>query len=321
MTYTLRVSVKTASRAPISGIEEPIDIRVAGRPAVFRLRNRHLIVRISGFATESDAESFLPRVQAGFWNIALVKHVAFVPEFRRSDITFAQNPVEAGKNLARDWGIDDSSPVHGLGNEGGFAIFRTDQNIWFMGGGEMTASTSLPFDQVAPVFGEAVDIADSVAIDDPKFSTAMSLFLGQFFEFSMRARLLTLMMVLEVLAPDMPKHKVALEMLEQLSKDIDDRLRICTDQEEHIALESLKREFDFRKETSIRRRVRELVMSDAGLRYCDRQQLARDIVRAYDLRGKMVHTGIAEEQEVNTAFETVFQVTKALLRGRLGLHD
>lgn len=318
MTYTLRVSIKTLGQTPISGIDEPVEIKIGEKQAIFQMRAGHLIVRVAGFSTETEAEAFLPRVKAGLWNISLVKHVAFVPEFGRSEITIAQDPVKAGKNFAKNYGLD-GSPVHGLGNEGGYAVFRTNQNMRFMGGGQMTGSISTPIDQVAPIFVEAVSASNHTAIADSNFSTAMSLYLGQFFESSIRARLLTLMMVLEVLAPAMPKHESAVQLLEQATRGIDERLSGCADEEERFALESLKRELDFRKETSIRRRVRQLVMSGTGLQDADRKQLARDVVRAYDLRGQLIHTGTADEGEMHAALDTVFQTTKALLRGKLGL--
>lgn len=137
----------------------------------------------------------------------------------------------------------------------------------------------------------------------------------------MRARLLTLMMVLEVLAPDLPKHEAAVAMLQKMMLDINKRLLEDIDEEERVALESLQREFDFRKETSIRRRVRELVRTGAGLAHVDRSQLAREVVRAYDLRGTIVHTGVASDDDVYTAHDTIFHTVKALLRGRLGLQQ
>jgi hypothetical protein len=319
MTYTLRVSVKTLGQAPITGIDDPVETQVAGRLSIFQMRHRHLIVRTSGFASEAEAEIFLPRIKAGLWNIALVQHVAFVPEFRRSEITLASDPVEAGKNVAKSFGLDDTSPVHGLGDEGGYAIFRSDHNIRFLGIGDITGTVSSSFERVHPIFSEGVEAADTSAVDDSNLHTALSLYLSQFFESSQRARLLTLMMVLEVLAPEMPKHHAAVQMLQKLTTDIDRQLVGCTDDEERFALESLKRELDFRKETSIRRRVRELALSVPGLQPHDHKELARDVVRAYDLRGQLVHTGGADEGEMNKAFDTVFQLTKALLRGRLGL--
>lgn len=318
MTYTLRVSVKTLGQSPIAGIDKPVATQIAGLPAVFQLRHRHLIIRVSGFASETEATSFLPRVKAGLWNMALVHHVAFIPEFRHCEITFADDPFQAGKNVARNFGLPDDSPVHGLADEAGYAIFRTDENIRFLGLGDITATVSSPFDKVHSTIVEGIHAADLSDIDDPKLQTAISLYLGQFFETSQRARLLTLMMVLEVLAPEIPKHTSAVQLLTQLTADIDSRLSQCHEEEENFALESLRRELDFRKETSIRRRVRELVLTGPGLP-ADRKQIARNVVRAYDLRGQLVHTGAADEAELGEAFDAVFNVTKALLRGKLGL--
>jgi len=134
-----------------------------------------------------------------------------------------------------------------------------------------------------------------------------------------RAKLLTLMMILEVLAPEMSKHAAAIEMLQKLQADIGTRLEACEDKEEQFALESLLRELDFRKEKSIRRRVRELVRHGVGLQDADREQMESDVVDAYDLRGQLVHTGFADENAINKAHEVVLRATKALLRGRLGL--
>ena len=321
MTYTLRVSAKTPHASSITGIDTPVEVALGGRRATFVLQHRNLIVRIADFATESEAEAFLPRLRAGLWNIALVRNVPFILEHGRGDITYADDPMQAGKNLARSFGLADDSPVHGLGNSGGYTVFRTDQNIKFFAGGEASGYVSSPFDVLAPLFVEAVSTCEDGVISETKTATAISLYLGQFLETSMRARLLTLMMVLEVLAPDLPKHESAVAMLEKMTFDIDKRLREDINEEERFALESLQREFDFRKETSIRRRIRELVTTGAGLAHADRNQLAREVVRAYDLRGRIVHTGVASDDDVYAAHDTNFHTVKALLRGRLGLQQ
>lgn len=320
MTYTLRVSVKTLGQTPISGIDGPMESQLAGRATVFQLLGKNLIICITGFVNEAEAESFLPHVKAGLWNIAIVQNVAFVPEFPRREITLAEDPIEAGMNLAKSFGLDDTSPVHGLANEGGYSIFRTGHNIKFVGVGDITATVSSPFERLRTTFAEGLENADKAAVEDSKLHTAISLYLIQFFENSQRARLLTLMMVLEVLAPDMAKHHTAVQMLQRLTADINLQLAGCTDEEEQFALESLARELDFRKETSIRRRVRELVLSSKLLPTDDRRDIASNVIRAYDLRGQLVHTGQADEVELNKAFNTVFQVTKVLLREKLGLH-
>lgn len=321
MTYTLRVSAKSPHASRITGIDIPVEVEIGGRRATFVLQHRDLIVRIADFATESEAEAFLPRLRAGLWNIALVHNIPFILGHDRGDITYADDPTQAGKNLARGFGLADDCPVHGLGNSGGYTVFKTDQNIKFFAGVEVSGYVSSPFDVLAPLFVEAVTTCKDGVISETKTATAISLYLGQFLETSMRARLLTLMMVLEVLAPDLAKHESAVAVLEKMTLDIDTRLHENISDEERFALESLQREFDFRKETSIRRRIRELVATGAGLAHADRNQLAREVVRAYDLRGKIVHTGVASNDDVYTAYDTILHTVKSLLRGRLGLQQ
>jgi hypothetical protein len=81
------------------------------------------------------------------------------------------------------------------------------------------------------------------------------------------------------------------------------------------------REMDFRKETSIRRRVRRLVLDEAPLGEPDRQALAKKVVNAYDLRGAVIHAGAGDPQAMSEAHDTVLQAAKLILRARLGLGE
>jgi len=93
------------------------------------------------------------------------------------------------------------------------------------------------------------------------------------------------------------------------------------EEEERDALEALLREIDFKKETAIRRRVRSLVLAEAPLAKDSRMCLARKVVKAYDLRGSVVHTGAVDLQALNEANETALKAVKLLLRARLGLAE
>jgi hypothetical protein len=91
--------------------------------------------------------------------------------------------------------------------------------------------------------------------------------------------------------------------------------------EERDALEALLREIDFKKETSIRRRVRSLVLAEAPLAKDARMGLAKKVVEAYDLRGSIVHTATVDSQALNEANETALKTVKLLLRAQLGLAE
>lgn len=80
----------------------------------------------------------------------------------------------------------------------------------------------------------------------------------------------------------------------------------------------MRRETDFRNETSIRRLIRRLVLEEAPLCDVDRQALAKKVVAAYDLRGSVVHTGTLDPNALAEANETALHALKMMLRSRLG---
>ncbi|XDF34168.1 hypothetical protein RBH89_18415 [Paracidovorax avenae] len=125
MTYTLRFLVKAPPEWSITGIDTPFEMSLGDKRATFESQDKNMIVRIVGFATESDAEAFVPRFRAALWNVALVRNAPLILEHERGSITFANNPIQAGKNLASSFSLADDSPVHGLGNSGGYTVFRT----------------------------------------------------------------------------------------------------------------------------------------------------------------------------------------------------
>jgi hypothetical protein len=153
---------------------------------------------------------------------------------------------------------------------------------------------------------------------DPRLNTALDLYLSSYYETSLRACFLTLMTVLEVLAPIIEKHVTAVILITKLHKAIKGRLASKVDDEERDALEALQRELDFRKETSIRRRIRRLVLDRAPLDDVDRRTLANNVRDAYDLRGSVVHGNPIDPEHLSSANEIALRAVKLLLRSSLG---
>lgn len=126
--------------------------------------------------------------------------------------------------------------------------------------------------------------------------------------------------MLEVLAPATEKHPAAVRLVVDLHRDIDDLLTTEVDPDARDALEALRKEIDFRNETSIRRRIRYLVLDELLLRNSQQcEDLARRTVKAYDLRSAMTHFFVIEEEALVGAFETIQVVVKRLWLGHLGL--
>jgi len=87
---------------------------------------------------------------------------------------------------------------------------------------------------------------------------------------------------------------------------------------EAAALDSLERELLFRKEASLRFKIREFVLrtlTSAG--DPDANELARAAVAAYDLRSALVHEGTLPPDQVGGAIDTFRRVLERLFEAYL----
>lgn len=321
--FTLRVSVKTLGEAPVVGLESEQAIDIGLIRVRVKQRERFLILSAGDFASETDAEAFLPRLKGGLWNLAIEHNIAFTPFFERRHITRPEDPYVAARNLAKSFDMtveQPVEPVHGLTDEEGYTVFRSDESIRFLGVVEGTGHTSTGWVDVARTLTIGIENIRLPADEtDANLATAIDLYLSSFYESSIRARLLTLVMALEVLAPVTEKHPAAVQLLAHFLETIDVRLSGEANPEARDALEALRREADFRKDTSIRRRIRQLVLQEAPMSELDRETLAKRVVAAYDLRSSVVHTGTLDPQALAAAYDTAQHAVKLLLRRRLGL--
>lgn len=321
--YTLRVSVKTLNKNSVGGLESEPSIEIDQISVRVKMRDRFLVLSAGDFASESDAEAFLPRLKGGLWNLAIEHNIAFIPFFERRDITRPADAYVAARNLAKSFGLpveEPVQPVHGITEEEGYTVYRSDENIRYLSLGDCTASGSTGWATVQRTLSAGIrQVRQHIAEEDADVAIAIDLYLSSFYESSIRARFLTLVMALEVLAPVTEKHPAAVQLICDLHKAIGERLENEVDPEARDAMEALLRETDFRKETSIRRRIRSLVLSDTSLGVDHRKSLAKKAVAAYDLRGSVVHSGTTNPEKLTEAYETALHVVKLLLRSRLGL--
>jgi hypothetical protein len=212
--YTLRVSVKVLGKA-INGLETEPSITVGQIMVTVKQRWPFLILLARDFGSEADAEAFLTQIQGGLWNIAIEHNIAFNPYFERRSITRSADPEEAARNLAKNFGFTEPiEPVHGLSDEEGYTIFQSGENIRYFAihGGHAYVSTG--WDSVSKTLAEGFQNVRPIAEgQDTGLTTAIDLYLANFYETAIRARFLTLMMCLEVLAPVTEKHAAAVRAL------------------------------------------------------------------------------------------------------------
>ena len=157
---------------------------------------------------------------------------------------------------------------------------------------------------------------DERRLADAKLAIALELYRTFFSEPLAHGKLIVLMTVLEVLAERRKRPPVVQDLLRQFVDRAEQMAAaLATGSEEATALESLRRELDFRKEDSIRSSIGRLVrdtLSDDP----DVVALSQTAVRAYDARSTLVHDGVLPDADVTRALDSVWPIAKRLLVAR-----
>ena len=319
--YALRVpvrplgkySINLASAQPI--ICDAIEVSLRSKPPL-------LILEAKYFPTQASALAFLPRAIVGFWSLTVRWNIAFRGDFALGRVVMAEDPVRAGQNIARSFGVDHSTPVDGLASEDEVVVLPAGKRIRFLGVGEVSVSVSTPPSLAFPTLQSALSNGSAASLtEDIALRTAMDLYNGHFYESSIQARLFTLVMILEVLAPPVTgRHPIVQDLIGRWKDDLRSVRAQLSDPKAREALRSLDQELEFKRETSIGRRLRSLVREAfQHLGEKERADLERSAASAYRVRSVLAHTGKLAPAELELAHEQASRVVRNLLAIKLGV--
>ena len=281
------------------------------------------VLRIGPFANHEDAEAFLPRVWGALAWTAVTRGTGFTAEMTWSHLTFPEDPLQAAANVARSFGLPaPTEPLHALGDGGRPCVIPTGKNYRFLGMGDAKATVAESHALFCAPLVQALTspLAENLYLDE-RLRTAVQLFSDSHREMSGRSRFLTYVIALEVLTQPLQKHPIALRLLDVFEEDlVRHASRYHTDSDEGHAIEALKKEIVFRREMSLRSRIRRLVLDTLGDLSPDEQtRRARDAVWAYDLRSTLVHDGTVPSEELDEASAIARRTLLDVLRRRVGL--
>jgi hypothetical protein len=250
------------------------------------------VLKASGFNSEGEANAFAVRAHAAFAWLLLQSGIAAIASLEPQKIAYFDDPVQAGVNIARSFGMTHTPPIDTIIEGSQTAIYPSSKCVKVGTGFPADVYTTVPTAAALDVLIEGSAFAGSERVsDDHKLAVALSLYAAFFTEESAKARFLTLIMALEALASATQKSTIALELLNRWQKEVSAiRSTLPAQSEDAGALESLERELLFRREDSIRSQVRKLVIATLSPAD-DARERARDAVRLYDLRSTLVHEG------------------------------
>lgn len=317
--YTLRVPVRTLGDKPVTGIDTPLSLTVGDRVARLHADPPRLVISIDGFQTEAEAKGYLPRVIAGLWGLVVKHNIAFRSNLVVQAVSYPPDPVAAGNNIARTFGEESGPPVDGIAGVDDVVVFPTGARMRYIGGGDARGSVSSAVHVVVPTLVQGTSHpAPEEVTSDKRFGLALELFNAHFYESSLCAKFLTLVTILEVLAPEMKKHAAAQELMDEWNAALKERIALERDEEALFAFNCLKSELFFRRETSILRRIRALVRQEFGHLPATRwEELERYAVEAYNARSKLQHTGALDPNDLSELHARALDIVRQLLASRL----
>jgi hypothetical protein len=161
---------------------------------------------------------------------------------------------------------------------------------------------------------------------DDKAKLALDLYNASCIEVTKNAQFLSLVMALEVMAPEQPRHQDAIDLLNKWKAELIGKINEMKARPEHSQAGSALRNHQevieslqslnglLQTNDSITSRVGKMVLqayhAEGIQNASERQQEARKI---YRLRSKLVHDGFLRESELEQGIESARQIVKHIL--------
>lgn len=308
---------------PLQETTKDLVLNVDKLTVSLKWRPPYVVLVIGPFDTELEAEEYLPRVWGALAWATIIRGSGFSANMTWSHMHYPEDPFIAAKNIANSFGMPDpGTPLHVLGIDGYPCVVQIGKNYRFIGGGDAEVKIFENAESVASILVEGLKSkAIEILYADERLRTSLQLYSDSHREPSLRAKFLTVVMSLEVLTQPSPKHAIAQEVLDKFEVEVNSEIaRYSKDSDAWESLDSLRREIAFRRESSLRSRIRALVLSSLSfLPPEDLSQQAKEAVWAYDQRSALVHDGSLPDEILAKAYELAKRTLVDVLRARAAL--
>ena len=317
--YTLRFPFQLKPGREFSGLEGSFQRETGGLQLRIHRKGSLHIFEVQGFNSEESAKECINRLWAGLIWATLNRGLAFTAVLEPQQVSYTDDPQKAAENLSKTFKIAIDGPVDALIDGHLPAVYRSDKSVRVITLGTPTVTITSPFEEFIGLVIQGMELPNSQEIiSDTRLRTALDLYVGYFSENSANARLLTLVMALEALTTPEPKPKLALDLLSKWQTEVQQlKGRLDQRSDDYAALEALERELIFRKESSIRNRIRVLVretLNSAGSPAAE--DFASRAAGIYDKRSTLIHEGQLPTKELQTAESDAKEIVEMVLKAR-----
>lgn len=315
MTYSLRLSVKCAPytfmkhdensmHLSLTGLDRPVTVSPIGAEKLSEASR--FVFSIKNFETQKDAYSLGISIK-DMLRVSSVK-TGFLIEVGKEEASGASNYLK--DKVKKELGINLLSDVHGID------IYEDKGNTRVL-----TVSTDLLITQksqydFSTLWSELINMGIKLS---EKQRLTCDLYISTGFESSIRAKFITLITALEVLAKPKRLGDKSLELIDSFTNCIADERKYSTSKDTEAELGTLASRLSNLKKESIRSALRSMTakhMSEYEYSEKSSDEFVRDM---YDLRSELVHKGYVSQEQITDNYTELRKFVKDILLLDIGL--
>jgi hypothetical protein len=270
------------------------------------------VVTVTGFPSSQSAEEFLPRVWTGLATLMVERGSAFSGSLSPGTVT---SKIIWGEPASGSFFASPSgNRVDGIADGDLPTVFPSEKHIRFVSAGQASGTLSLPVPMALDHLVHGFQLPSMSAFEDERVRTSVDLYSAALFEESEAAKLLTLSMAMEVLAPVSLKHNAVVALIAGWATSIEQaKANAAQDPDAIAAIESFEKEVLWKKETSIRQRIRNFVVTVLG-NDSNARLKGKDALSAYDARSELLHEGHLDRRIQAESVAKFMDVLKSIYR-------
>ncbi|TFL15947.1 HEPN domain-containing protein [Jannaschia formosa] len=317
--FGVGIRVRIRDDRSIGDIQDGVEKTINGIKHEISITSSIIELRASEFSSEQAATRYLPRLICALWSLALADKIAFEPCFEQAQAIRPEDPELAAQNMFRH-AREKPKRLDLLISGVGHYVFRIGDMKSAITMFPPSLSISSTWNNCEPIFTAGINCSNATEVaEDEDLTIALSLYVSQHYEASVRARFILLISALEALAPASKRHQTAVSAFESFEASLKELLQQSKTSEEREALKALIEDTRWKMEDSISQRIRSLVKLSIPEDDPSRDREIKNISKAYSVRSTLLHKGRVSEDKLREAMENTRRILKHILTTRLGL--
>lgn len=278
----------------LSGREIKIDekeLTIGNLVYSIKGKDRIYSLTVKGFLSEEQAREYIRNIRTGLYWILI------------------------DQCIPSEYSIGIDQPIVGIIDSSKPAVFLNENNLRTLTTYAPNVIISSPSKKfIRDLIEGASYLKNPNFFNNMRLITALDLYGAHFKELSNNAKFLILVMALEALTTKIERPKIVLELINKWKNEIKDTLqKENLNDEEKTSLKAIFGDNSFKKEESIRQKIRHLI-KDILRNDNDVCEVIKKTMKVYGLRSKLVHEGKLEANELAKAISDAQNILERVLR-------